>query len=180
MVTMQKIISMPAIIIFLLLSFTVSGQSLPDSSNKFSDNNINMDIHIGYGTFAGGRIGIRFYLAQNVSLEASLGLPWGSFLSGPADERNITNVGVNWQPKMYRVSKLTLSLNIIHDDYVLSGFNDHLAISPSVGIMNFSHSGINFWGRAGFSTRIYNLSEKQFRLYHSCINLDIGISITIF
>lgn len=144
-------------------------------TDSLRNDHILFDLHVGYGTFSGGRIGTRVYLRDNMSVEMSYGRDWTNFI-GLSDEMVIYNVGLNWKNDVNDLT--TYSLNVRYQYHFLSE-SGYLGISPSIGRMNFKSSGLTFWYRAGIHTGIYSTAENRFGFYSIGLNLDVGITINI-
>ena len=133
------------------------------------------DIHIGYGTFSGGRIGMRVYPKTNFSVEISYGRDWSNFI-GLSDQIMIYNLGINWKNQVSDL--ITYCFNIKYHSHVNMEDPGYLSLSPSIGVMNFKSSGINFWCRAGIFIAGYSFEENRF-VNNIGLNLDIGIAFNI-
>lgn len=150
--------------------------NLSTITDSLGNNHILFDLHVGYGTFSGGRIGARVFPIDNLSFEISYGRDWTNFL-GLSDEIVIYNFGINWK---YDTSDLlTYCLNIKYHYRLNLSDPGYLGISPSIGVMDFKSSGLTFWYRAGIFTAIYSFQENRFGFYNIGLNLDVGIAFNI-
>jgi hypothetical protein len=123
------------------------------------------DIHFGLGLSNGARIGARYLINRQFTLESSVGIA-AQNLIGATDMENRYAFGVGWHPSF--PDPLFFSLLLItrtrpNLSYPNSLFEDNY-VSVAAGSMSLSQKGIGFFFRIGFTvgyTRQRAEAEKK-------------------
>ena len=132
------------------------------------------DVHIGFGSIIGGRIGSRVLINNHFSFEASYGKDYRNFI-GLSDEINKYGIGINYF--LSSSSNFAISLLGVYQYYTDVDFkNDTFILSPSIGFLSLRTAGLKTFIRAGFYFELINFQTKSFGATNFGINIDIGLT----
>lgn len=186
---MKKLLTVLAVLITILfeqISFGQNLNSLSTLNNSLSENLENKDsshvelprfeVHIGYGTISGGRIGLRWLFKNQFSIEYSYGSDWRNFIS-LSDEVIKHGVGLNWH--FSKESNYTISLLGVYEYYPDNVQRTKaFYISPTIGIINLRTIGVKTFIRSGVFFELYNYYKSSVTFDNFGFNLDIGLTFS--